>query len=37
MQYFFDTSASDNDTVFVCADKRLTSFVKSLQYSILEI
>lgn len=31
------TAVSDNDTVFVCADKRLTSFVKSLEFSVLEL
>lgn len=31
------TAISDNNTIFVCADKRLTSFVKSLAYSVLEI
>lgn len=28
--------ASDNDTIFVCADKRLTAFVKKLGYGTLD-
>lgn len=31
------TAVSDIDTIFACADKRLTSFVKNLAYPVLEI
>lgn len=37
MQVAIFSAISDNNTTFVCADKRLTSFIKKLGYSTLEL
>ena len=37
MQVAIFSVISDNNITFVCADKRLTSFVKNLKHSVLEL